>query len=61
MEHPDEGQNLGSLFAEKSENVRNFLRRYTQTDRICKVMTIDFALENINDKYSTEMSSPGSN
>jgi hypothetical protein len=58
MQHPDEGQNLVSLLAEKYEKVRNFLGQYMQTDRICNGMTVDFVLENINNKSSTEMSSP---
>jgi len=58
MEHPDEGQNLGSLLAAKSERFRNLLSQYMQTNRICHGTTVDFVLENINNQYSPEMLSP---
>jgi hypothetical protein len=58
MGHPDEGQNLGTLLAAKSEKFRNFLSQYMQTNRICHGTTVDFVLENMNNQYSTEMLSP---
>jgi hypothetical protein len=58
MEHPNEGQNLGSFLAAKAEKFRNLLSQQTQTNRICHGTRVDFVLENINNKYSTEMLSP---
>ena len=55
MQHPDEGQNLGSLLAATSEKFRNLRSQYMQTNRISHGTTVDFVLQNNNNKYSTEM------